>query len=314
MFEVVRYAAEQAGLWNAFVAKSKNATFLFDRNYMDYHADRFTDHSLMIYRRGRLFALLPANERDGGVLESHGGLTYGGLVMSRDCTGADVEQAMRCICDYLRSSGFNRVLYKPTPWIYHRQPSEEDLYALFAVCEARLVARGLSSVICRDDRNEWFRIRLMGRRRAQEAGITIQKTDHLEPFWQILTTNLKEKYNLLPVHTVEEMQLLQSRFPENIRLITAVKDGQTLGGTVLYVTPTVVHSQYIAASPEGKRLHALDLLFGEVIEQALQQHPYFDFGISTERDGEYLNAQLAYQKEGFGGRGLCYDHYEWTLS
>jgi hypothetical protein len=55
------------------------------------------------------------------------------------------------------------------------------------------------------------------------------------------------------------------------------------------------------------------LLFGQVIEQALQQHPYFDFGISTERDGEYLNAQLAYQKEGFGGRGLCYDHYEWTL-
>lgn len=313
MFEVVRYTSGQAGQWNAFVAKSKNGTFLFDRSYMDYHADRFTDHSLMIYRRGRLFALLPANERKGGVLESHGGLTYGGLVMSRRCTGDDVEQAMRCITGYLRKTGFFRVIYKPTPWIYHRQPSEEDLYALFAVCGARIVARGLSSVICRDDRNEWFRIRTMGCRRAREAGITVQETDQIEPFWQILTTNLKEKYNLWPVHSVEEMQLLKSRFPSNIRLITAMKDGQTLAGTLLYVNPTVVHSQYIAASPEGKRLHALDLLFGQVIEQALQQHPYFDFGISTERDGEYLNAQLAYQKEGFGGRGLCYDHYEWLL-
>ena len=40
---------------------------------------------------------------------------------------------------------------------------------------------------------------------------------------------------------------------------------------------------------------------------------YFDFGKSTERHGEYLNEQLIFQKEGFGGRAVCYDTYVWTV-
>ena len=86
-----------------------------------------------------------------------------------------------------------------------------------------------------------------------------------------------------------------------------------LGGTVLYVSNRVVHSQYIAASPRGKELHVLDLLFQEVIRESLKDHVFFDFGISTEKHGTYLNEQLIYQKEGFGGRGICYDWYEWDL-
>ena len=62
MFEVRRYTAEQASEWNAFVAASKNGTFLFDRRYMDYHSDRFEDCSLMVYRKSELYALLPAQE------------------------------------------------------------------------------------------------------------------------------------------------------------------------------------------------------------------------------------------------------------
>ena len=86
-----------------------------------------------------------------------------------------------------------------------------------------------------------------------------------------------------------------------------------IGGTVLYVTDRVVHAQYIAASPRGRDIHALDLLFQVVIRQALEQHPYFDFGISTENQGTFLNEGLIYQKEGFGARGICYDWYKWQL-
>ena len=48
--DIRRYTPEKADEWNRFVAQSKNGTFLFDRRYMDYHADRFQDHSLMFYR------------------------------------------------------------------------------------------------------------------------------------------------------------------------------------------------------------------------------------------------------------------------
>ena len=79
IINIERYTAEKAAEWDEFVAKSKNGTFLFDRNYMDYHADRFADFSLMFYNdKHKLCALLPANI-DDGTLYSHQGLTYGGL-------------------------------------------------------------------------------------------------------------------------------------------------------------------------------------------------------------------------------------------
>ena len=141
----------------------------------------------------------------------------------------------------------------------------------------------------------------------------IEETEDYTSFWRILTDNLHQRYGLTPVHTVEEILLLHQRFPEHIRLVVAKENDVVVGGTVLYVTDRVVHSQYIAANARGKVIHALDLLFEVVIRQSLEDHPYFDFGISTEEHGTYLNEQLIYQKEGFGGRGLCYDWYEWTL-
>lgn len=311
MFEIRRYSPELVDDWNGFVASSKNGTFLFDRRYMDYHADRFIDHSLMIYRRGRLYALLPGNV-NGDTFYSHQGLTYGGLLMNDKTTAADVVEIFRMINAYLRAEGLKTVVYKPVPWIYHQQPSEEDLYAIIQVCDVR-ITRGLSSAITREHLNEWYRIRQNGAQKAKKAGVRIEQTEDYHSFWHILSNNLRERYGLNPVHTVEEIELLHQRLPENIRLFVAKEGQQTIGGCVLYVTGRVVHSQYIAASPRGRELHALDLLFEEVIAQSLKNHAYFDFGISTEKQGTYLNQQLIYQKEGFGGRGICYEWYKWTL-
>ena len=312
MFEVRRYTPAAAGEWNLFVEASKNGTFLFDRRFMDYHADRFSDHSLMVYRRGKLYALLPANA-DGSTLVSHQGLTYGGLVTGSRATAADVVGVIHAVNACLRADGFARVVYKPVPWIYHRQPAEEDLYAIFEVCGARLAARSLSSTVSADCRNPWYRIRESGARKARLAGVAIGESTDFEPFWQILADNLRQRYGIKPVHTVDEIRLLKQRFPEHIRLIMATVGNTTVAGTVLFLTHRVVHAQYIAASSLGKQLHALDLLFDVVIDEALSTHQYFDFGISTEEHGTYLNEQLIYQKEGFGGRGICYDWYEWNL-
>ena len=311
MFEIKRYTPDQKQTWNDFLSRSKNGTFLLDRSYMDYHADRFTDHSLMVYRRNKLYALLPGNIA-GDIFYSHQGLTYGGLIMSDKTVAADVVQIFRLLNDQLRQEGLRKVIYKPIPWIYHRQPSEEDLYAVVEVCGAT-VSRGLSSAISRDCLNKWYRIRECGARHARQMGLTVQETDDYKPFWQVLSSNLRERYGLNPVHTVEEIEMLHRRMPDHIRLMVVKENDETVGGTVLYVSDRVVHSQYIAASPRGKKIHALDLLFEVLIRESLKTHAYFDFGISTEEHGTYLNEQLIYQKEGFGGRGVCYDWYEWTL-
>ena len=312
MYEVRRYTPALADDWNRFVEVSKNGTFLFDRRFMDYHADRFYDHSLTVWREGRLYALLPANQKDD-VLVSHGGLTYGGLVMGQQCTAQGVFNVFEIINDYLRRKGFRCVVYKAIPWIYHRLPAEEDLYALTAVCNARLAIRDISSAIVSSNRLPFSESRRSGLRKARRAGLTVCESDDIEVFWQILNDNLTSKYAVRPVHTADELRLLRSRFPENIKL-WLVCDGMTpVGGTLLFLTPQVLHTQYISATPYGKQHGAIDLLFDHLLNHVYTDYPYIDFGKSTVSDSADLNPQLIFQKEGFGARAVCYDTYEYTL-
>ncbi len=312
MFEIVRYTADKAEEWNKFVAESKNGTFLFDRHYMDYHSDRFEDYSLMFYRDGGLYALLPANREDN-ILWSHRGLTYGGIIMNAESTAARIQQLFRELNDYLRADGFIKVVYKPVPHIFHRIPSEEDIYSLFSVCDAKLIDRSISSTLILQYPLKWHRDRRYGINKAKAHGVTVDESMDLKGFWEVLTFNLKNKYDSCPVHSLEEIELLHDRFPQQIRLFTASKDGKVLGGTVLYITSTVVHTQYISANLEGKQWRVIDALFDYLLHECDWQQRYFDFGTSNEEDGRILVEPLIYQKEGFGGRGICYDWYEWTL-
>ena len=311
--EIRRYTPDCADEWNQFVAGSKNGTFLFDRRYMDYHQDRFRDHSLMFYQDGRLLAVLPAHV-DGDTLYTHRGLTYGGLVMSPRLTIVETMTLFRQLNAMLRGEGLKRVVYKAVPWIYHRLSAEEDLYALYHECHARIVARDYSTNIFLGAGLRWERVRRRGVARAQRAGITVERSNSYADFWRVLADNLGTKYGVQPVHTLAEIELLHGRFPDNIVLYQAVRDGQVLGGVVLYLSPPVVHAQYSSATPEGKSLGAIDAIYERIMLHDYKDWPYFDFGRSTENpDGSGLNEPLVFQKEGFGARGLCYDIYEWDL-
>lgn len=318
-FKVIRYNASMADKWNEFVANAKQGTFLFDRAYMDYHSDRFNDCSLVILHKGHICALMPANVT-GNMLWSHQGLTYGGLITGKKATTGDVCEMFKTMNAYLSQAGITKVVYKAMPWIYHQLPAEEDLYALTNICHARLFVRHISSTIVIDRKLRFIESRKSGIRKAKREGIAVGESDNLEAFWNILNDNLNNKYGSKPVHTLAELQLLKSRFPDYIRLfMSSSRDGKPLGGTLVFETPQVIHTQYISASPEGKAVGALDLLFDYVINKVYDdrvKYPnikYFDFGKSSDGDGHELNGNLIFQKEGFGGRGVCYDWYEYDL-
>ena len=287
MFEIRRYTPEHVDEWNQFVAESKNGVFLFDRRYMDYHSDRFCDHSLMFYSDGRLLAVLPAHQ-SGDTLCSHNGLTYGGLVMSPRLTVVQTMHLFRELNEYLRSQGIRHVSYKAIPWIYHRLSAEEDLYALYHECHARIVARDFATNIYLSAGLRWERVRRRGIVRARNAGAVVERSNHYEAFWQVLADNLMNKYGVKPVHSLQEIELLHGRFPQNIQLYQAVREGKVLGGVVLYISSQVVHAQYSSASPEGKKLGVIDLLYDQIFKD-YRDYPYFDFGRSTEHpDGSGL--------------------------
>ena len=311
--ETLRYTPADADAWNRFVAQSRNGTFLFDRAYMDYHSDRFADHSLLFTEHGRLLALLPANV-SGDTLYSHQGLTYGGLILGQGATTAKVCAVMQSLNEHLRGQGIRKVVYKAVPHIYHRYPSEEDLYALANVCGARLAVRHISSTIVTAEMPKWPESRLSGLRKARHEGLTVRESTDMEAFWEIVRTNLENKYNAAPVHSADELTLLKSRFDEEIRLWMVYRGDTPVGGALLYLTPLVAHTQYISATAEGKRSGALDLLFHHLLEAYRHRVRYFDFGKSSDGDGHALNEPLIFQKEGFGGRGICYDWWEWDVS
>lgn len=309
--EIIRYTPEAKEKWNMFVRESKNGTFLLDRDYMDYHADRFEDHSLLFFRNGNLHSLLPACRIDD-TLVSHAGLTYGGLIMNSRTTTADTLLLFKLLKQYLLDEGFSGFYYKPVPHIYHTLPAEEDLYALFRI-NATLTVRNVSSVIDLSNRLKFRDIRKSGIRKAKRCGVKIVESDDLNSFWTILSANLLDRHHATPVHTIDEISALKSRFPDNIRLHAALIDGRMIAGTLVFDTPQVLHTQYISASPEGKECGALDLLFATLTDEIYPDKRYFDFGTSNEDRGQKLNESLIYQKEGFGGRAICYDTYSIPL-
>lgn len=304
--EIRRYKPEYKVAWDEFVTISKNGTFLLHRNFMEYHADRFTDNSYLLYNNGQLIALLPAN-RSGNTVYSHQGLTYGGLVMSARTKAVDTLSVFDLLLDTLRKEGVEQLVYKPIPHIYHQQPSEEDLYALFRN-KAVLSARNISSTLLLSNSLPYSELRMRGIKKAKEWGLKISLNESLSDFWAILSANLQSKYNRLPVHSFNEINCLKNLFPENI-LFAGVKNasGKLESGCIVFETQTVTHIQYIAASDEGKKNGAVDLLVDHII--GTSQKKYFDYGISTEQNGCYLNENLVQQKEGFGARATVYDTY-----
>lgn len=313
MFDIIQYTPDCKAAWDDFVAGSKNGTFLFFRDYMDYHAERFEDFSLMIYVEGKLYALLPAN-RKGDTLYSHQGLTYGGLVMSQQCKTAQVRDIFVALGDFLRQHGFSSVLYKHIPWVYAKQPAEEDLFAISNVCHAQLRSRDVASVVMLDRRLPFSTLRRRGVKKGQQAGLCVKEQMDFGLYWHLLEQHLWQKFQARPVHSLKEIMLLKNRFPNNIRLMTVCEDDTILGGTLLYDCVQTVKTQYIVASEEGRRRGALDFLFCRLLERYESEgRQFFDFGTSNHTDSDDLNDSLIFQKEGFGGRAICYDTYEWTL-
>jgi len=314
--EIVQYTNVLGGEWDAFVRTSKNGTFLLERGFMDYHSERFSDCSLMLYEDNHLTGLFPANwDETQHVVWSHQGLTYGGLIVSEEATQMQVLEMLQTVSlwfiDYLQA---RRMIYKPIPYIYSTCAASEDLYALFRA-GAKLKHRCVSSAVCMANPLKMRKLRVRGARKAIDNDLYIDRMSEedwptLEAFWEVLTNVLQRHHGVAPVHTVAEMTLLMTRFPHQIKLYLVRKERQVVAGCLVFLTRKVAHIQYIAASEEGRELGALDLLFRHLINERFKQMDYVDFGVSTERGGLYLNEGLIFQKEGFGARSVCYDTYE----
>lgn len=307
------YESTQRKTWDEFIINSRTPLFFFQRDFMEYHSDRFVDHSFMFYDEGKLVALLPATKKENELI-SHGGLTFGGLIFHAKIRAETVIEIAKQLLEATKEHGLSKIIYKSIPYIFHQQPAQDDIYALFNCANAKLFRRDLSSVIRLNQRLGLSKGRKWLIARAKKNNLSVSTSTDWNGFHELLRTVL-EKHDAMPVHTVEELRFLHDKFQNNIELKVVIDDTAMLAAALLFKFKNVVHTQYLAVSEVGKDLGALDYLIESCIEESVNQgYEYFSFGISTEENGRYLNEGLLAQKESFGARSMSLDFYEVNLN
>ena len=309
--EIKEYASSNNKIWDEFIQNSKNGIFMFERGFMDYHSDRFKDNSLMFYDNDELVAILPASIHEEE-LRSHGGLTYGGFIVNEKMKQHRMLECFDALKTYMTENKINKLIYKTIPHIYHNQPAEEDLYALYKN-EAKVLKIEPSTTIFLQNPLKMPKGRKAQISRAKREGVIIEQSKDFETFIDLENAVLSDHHDTKAVHTAEELKLLQSRFEDKIQLWIAKVNNEIIAGTLLFVYDNVVHTQYMAANDKAREIGGLDLLIKTVMDNFAETKTYFDFGISSEDNGKFLNEGLISQKEGFGGRTTVYQTWEVVL-
>ena len=305
---MVKYSPLYYDEWNNFVLNAKNATFLFYRDFIEYHSDRFEDFSLLIYHNQKLIAVFPANINEN-VVYSHQGLSYGGLILPHKICFKTVLESVNKLLEYLSNKNINKLLLKLVPKIYHSRPSDEIDYLLF-ILKAKLIRRDIAMAIPLNNKLEYSTLRKRQLKKGLNKELRFVLEEDMSSFWnEVLIPNLQNTYAISPVHSLSEIMMLRERFPDNIKQFNVYAKNELLAGCTVFETNNVVHLQYISTKKDNYN-GALDYLIHQLISEVYNDKVYFDFGVSNEDQGKHINVGLLNWKQGFGASSFVHDFYE----
>ncbi len=321
---LIRYTPEMESRWDEFVSHSINGTMLSTMRFLSYHPpERFRDHSLIATQGDRWVAALPAVERSLNgrrELNSHPGCTYGGLIAAPFTRTEILQSIVESITGYARTNSLDRIVVAPPPDLYHRFPCHHiDFVFEKEGFHYRTIGLSTCVPLAEDAESDLYKRMSPNCRwgigKAQREGVEVGKTEDYEAFWEILADSLRA-HGVSPVHTVPEIRLLQSRFPDRIHLFGAFHDGKMIAGSVIFnPTDTVAHTQYLASRAEYQRQQPLNLLIWNIMKWMKERgFRFLNFGVSTESEGETVNWGLLQFKESFGGTGVIHTRYTLELT
>jgi len=310
MMQVIPYQPEFFNEWNQFVLSAENGNFLFHRNFMEYHSDRFKDASVLLFNdKNKLVAVFPANIKDNKIY-SHQGLTYGGIVMKERKHIQEIIRYFYYIMKYYQQQGIQEIIYKPVPNYIALETCDAEHF-IFNIIDAQLTRVDTSFVTHLDKPIQLQERRKRSIKKAERnENIKIQFDNNFEAFWkEVLEPNLYERYRAKPVHTLEEILLLHQRFPDNILQVNAYLNSKIVAGITLFNFQNTIHCQYISSIDEGRMSGAIDLLFYKVILHFKDSKKFFSMGTSNN-EGRDLNLGVSEFKEGFDARIYAHFHYQ----
>ncbi|HLP63169.1 GNAT family N-acetyltransferase [Flavobacterium sp.] len=279
---------------------------------MEYHKNRFDDYSLLVFNDKKVVAVLPAN-RVGDTVYSHQGLSYGALVINEDVRIKEYITIFKELMIFLKENNVQTFELKLLPKLYNTTIADEIDYLSFLM-QANCFRTDVYLAIDRNQEYHPNRNRKRALKIASELNIEIKQDQNYEGFWsEILSPNLKERFQVAPVHTLDEIKKLADFFPNEIQLFNAYQEGNIKAGVVMFLTDTVAHFQYSSGGNDRDETAALDVLFDFII-QKFSDKRYVSFGSSSENNGLQLNEGLAYWKESFGAKTSVQSFLRFTTS
>lgn len=278
-----------------------NLSFMFQRDFMEYHQNRFHDHSILGYYKDQLSALIPAHQVDNKII-SHGGLSYGGIYFRDNLKFLNQNEAFTELELYLRASNIEIIDIKLDPYaiLSQRNNTAIENWLLQSPLESSVQ---VNQILMKNalKPNERKRRNI---NKAHKLNIQFVKSEEYHHYWNtLLIPTLNERHGTSPVHTVEEISKLASLFKSKISLwLVKSSEGQTIAGAVTFDHGFVLHFQYFASNSLGRDCGALDFLVIKVCEQTTC--PYISLGTSSEKMG--INESLFQWKTEFGAFPLSH--------
>lgn len=315
--EIFAYEKKHQEDWDYFVRnESSNGTFLHTRQFLEYHpAGRFVDSSLIVKKKGQILAVIPACliEKDGKrKYISHAGSTYGGIITRiNNCGIESIYAVVSEIENYIKGLKADSIIYKITPNIFSVQDNELIEFVLWNLGYGHFME--LNTYINNgniDGNDDFFGIKknkVEGIKRSIRSGLTfrlLENDDEIRKFYMVLVENLK-KYNVNPVHTVEELLLFKNKHLQQEVDFYGVWDQEKLvAGSMVFnfVNTRMMHAQYLCSDYEYKSISPMSLLIYSLIKESLvKEYRGISWGKSTENKGKIVNMPLATSKERFCG-------------
>ena len=321
MIECSLYNDKESDVWDSFVETSNNGTLYHLRRFLGYHPpDRFEDHSLTFYKKGKLSAVFPAcvvGIDSKRTLFSHRGASVGGFVLEESSSFKDAFELTISLINHAKKNNFDKIVLTPPPLIYLTRLSNNIDFALLQNGFSYL-KREVSSVLSlkptlEANLNNFRSEARTAYRRAVKLGVEVKESEDFKGFYKILEANLWTRHGVTPTHSVEELKKLKKLFPDRIVLLGAYAEDKMIAGVVLFeANPKVIVAFYISHDEKYQKYRAVNLLFHDIIKRAIERDfKFLDFGIFTV-DME-PNWGLGRFKESFGASGLFRDIFEIDL-
>lgn len=298
--EVKRYSQPDQSVWDIFVDNADNGFFFFKRAFMEYHADRFTDFSLLIYFNNHLVSLFPANLK-GNQIHSHQGLSYGGLIYVHDLPLDTISDIHNSIQDYFHQLGISSITVSPAPPQY----SESRKNRYNDLLKNKSVKTEHSKPISIVDKDC---VKLPTRRRlripqSHEEKYRIIQVHDFKQVWPMIAECYINQHGFQPVHSTEEMLYLKSCFPDNI-IANAIQENSpnapTIATLITLEDKNIVKFQYIGYTKEARNFNVIDFLYYKVIQKAIYENKSVDMGHSIDVNTNIINENIIFAKRRHG--------------